>query len=68
MGELTGVIQFASHSQLCQGSFSAELLANDPPDNERRFQVTDPQVIIPPKRPRYTPTVVEVTCPARQAA
>jgi hypothetical protein len=29
--------------------------------------VTDPQVI-PFKRPWSTPTVVEVTCPARQAA
>jgi|SRR5262245_30678118 len=30
-------------------------------------EVADPQVI-PLKRPWYTPTVVEVTCPARQAA
>jgi hypothetical protein len=46
--------------------YSASTASGDGGDPVR--EVTDPQVIIPLKRPRYTPTVVEVTCPARQAA
>jgi hypothetical protein len=46
--------------------YSASTASGDGGDPVR--EVTEPQVIIPLKRPRYTPTVVEVTCPSEASS